>query len=203
MFSSLVDAITAGGTLPAISLPSLSGSSSGKGQRIPILPPPPPPTAYERAIAHVRSRPILYSALAGVTLSLSSLIVAINVSRSARSSIFAHFPALRLLHLRDINSRTHRSRKALPPTPRPRLLADGKHRLEAVLILGCDYGSYGREVAKAFERKGFVVIATVSSASEIDDLERSGSGFIKAIPLDPVDVSTFRSHSVIRHTSQF
>jgi saccharopine dehydrogenase-like NADP-dependent oxidoreductase len=61
--------------------------------------------------------------------------------------------------------------------------------LESVLILGCNYGSYGREVAKSCEKKGFIVFATVGSLSEIDDLERSGNGYIKALVLDAGNVS--------------
>lgn len=103
-------------------------------------------------------------------------MVAVQLSPAFRARLFGAAPILRPIYLKR--------RKALPPTPRPRVSADGLHRLEAVLVLGCEPGSYGREVAKAFERHGFIVIASVSSPSEVDELEFCGKGFIKALVLD-------------------
>ncbi|CAD6564256.1 MAG: hypothetical protein CYPHOPRED_003234 [Cyphobasidiales sp. Tagirdzhanova-0007] len=184
-----VDAVTAGGTLPGLSLPSLE-ALTGRHRVLPPPPPPPspaaPPSFWQRPLDHLRSRPVLYSVLGAISLTFSSTIIAIHLFPRFRGRLFAQAPFLRPLYIKQ--------GRALPSLPRPRLSPDGKHRLEAVLVLGCDYGTYGREVAKAFERKGFVVLASVSHVGEIDELERSGRGFVKALTLDagnPLSASSF------------
>ena len=175
-----IDAVTAGGTLPGLSLPSLESLTR---RHHPVPPPPPalPPSFWQRVLRHLRARPSLYSILGCISLTLSSFLIAIHVSPTLRVKAFYHAPCLRSIYFKQ--------RKALPVTPRPRLSPDGRHRTEAVLILGCDYGTYGREIAKAFERKGFVVFASVSKAGGIDELERSGNGYIKALTLEAESVN--------------
>jgi len=147
------------------------------------LPPPPPApvTYWERTVKHVKGRPYLYSALGGATFTLVSTVIAVHVSPAFRAYLFGSMPFLKPIYLKQ--------RRALPSTPRPRTSADGRQRLEIVLVLGCDQGSYGREVAKALERQGFIVIASVSRDSEVDELEIAGKGFINAIVLDENSVS--------------
>ncbi|KAK9894603.1 hypothetical protein P389DRAFT_98841 [Cystobasidium minutum MCA 4210] len=176
------NAVTAGGTLPALPLPSLS--SLGIGNQEKRLPPPPPvpPTCWEQVVKHVKRRPYTYSLLGGVSLTAVGTMIAVHLSPAFRARLFGAFPLLKPIYLNQ--------RRALPATPRPRVSPDGKHRLEAVLVLGCEPGSYGREVAKAFERHGFIVIASVSNTSEVDELEFSGNGFIKAIVLDSASSPT-------------
>lgn len=72
---------------------------------------------------------------------------------------------------------------------RPRKLEDGT-RLDAVLVIGAERGGLGREIALDLERRGFVVLATVPNASEVDALERLGRGHIKALVLDPTEQGT-------------
>lgn len=176
--NALQNAVTAGGTLPALPLPSFGLGSQEK--RLPP-PPPKPPTHLESVVKHVKARPVTYSLLGGVSLTMLGTAIAVHVSPAFRARLFSTFPLLKPIYLNQ--------RRALPSTPRPRVSLDGKHRLEAVLVLGCEPGSYGREVAKAFERQGFIVIASVSSSSEVDELEFSGNGYIKAIVLDSASVS--------------
>lgn len=176
--NALHSAVTAGGTLPALPLPSLGMGSYEK--RLPPAPPV-PPTYWESLVKHVKSRPNTYSILGGISFTFASTMIAVHLSPAFRARLFHVAPLLKPIYIKR--------RRGLPPTPRPRLSSDGKHRLEAILVLGCEPGSYGREVAKAFERQGFIVIASVSSASEVDELEFCGKGFIKAIVLDSNEVS--------------
>jgi Fungal family of unknown function (DUF1776) len=57
------------------------------------------------------------------------------------------------------------------------------------LVLGAERDSLARHVALDLEKQGFVVLATVSSSTEVEALEREGRGFIKGLSLDPADVS--------------
>jgi NAD(P)-dependent dehydrogenase (short-subunit alcohol dehydrogenase family) len=72
---------------------------------------------------------------------------------------------------------------------RPRRLTDGT-RLDAVLVLGAERGSLGREIALDLERRGLIVLATVPDAGEVEALERLGRGHLKALVLDPTDPGT-------------
>lgn len=184
-YETLLEAVTAHGTLGGLPLPSLS-----KQPPTPPAPPALPPTAWERLIRHIRLRPWFYALLAGVPFTLTSTFLAVHYSSpSVRSRIFNHAPFLRSAYLSVYSPSGRRRRRALPRTPRPRQSPDGRTRLEAVLLLGCDSGSYGREVARAFEKQGFVVVASVSSQDQVEELEKLGNGNIKAIVLDASDVS--------------
>lgn len=174
--NAVFNSITAGGTLPG--LPALP--TSGHSRQTPA-PPPVPLTVWEKLLKHIRARPYIYSALAGTSFALFGTFVGVHVSPAFRTRLFSAIPLLKPIYLKQ--------RRALPATPRPRLSVDGKYRLEAVVVLGCDAGSYGREVAKALERKGFVVIASVSNIAEVDELEFAGGGYIKAIVLSTAKVS--------------
>ncbi|KAI5476196.1 short-chain dehydrogenase/reductase SDR family protein [Pseudohyphozyma bogoriensis] len=79
----------------------------------------------------------------------------------------------------------------LPATDRP-LKTKGVHGeeicKEAVLVLGAE--GVGAELALDFERRGFVVIATVSSPAEVDVLEKKSRGWMKVLVLDSTDSSS-------------
>ncbi|GAA5987638.1 hypothetical protein JCM5350_001904 [Sporobolomyces pararoseus] len=62
-------------------------------------------------------------------------------------------------------------------------------RKEAVLVLGADTFQ-GREIAFDLEKRGWVVIATVSDPDQVDKLEREGRGWIKVLVLDPSESSS-------------
>lgn len=184
-YHATISAITAGGTLPSLPLPSLPEFASSKKAHHVVLPPPPPPTLWARIVERWRARPYLYASVGGGVAILLAFTATVHLSPAARHWAFTAMPFLKPIYIR-----TTSGKRPLPQTPRPRLSADGRTRLEAVLILGCDAGSQGREVAKAFEKRGFVVIASVSSVGQIDELERCGNGFIKAIALDTSNVGT-------------
>jgi hypothetical protein len=40
----------------------------------------------------------------------------------------------------------------------------------------------------ALEKKGFIIIASVASPEAVDELERAGKGYVKALVLDPFEV---------------
>lgn len=60
-------------------------------------------------------------------------------------------------------------------------------RKEVALVLGAE--GLGREIALDLEKRGFVVIATVKNASEVEILEKKSRGWMKALVLDPTEVS--------------
>ena len=43
----------------------------------------------------------------------------------------------------------------------------------------------------ALEKKGFIIIASVASPEAVDELERAGKGYVKALVLDPYEVRLF------------
>ena len=40
----------------------------------------------------------------------------------------------------------------------------------------------------ALEKKGFIIIASVATPEAVDELERAGKGYVKALVLDPFEV---------------
>jgi hypothetical protein len=62
----------------------------------------------------------------------------------------------------------------------------------------------------ALEKKGFIIIASVATPEAVDELERAGKGYVKALVLDPFEVrlcSPGSSHSshimTARHNPDF
>lgn len=73
--------------------------------------------------------------------------------------------------------------------PPARPLCNGQIRLEAVLVLGADPGSPGFGLARDLAgRKNLIVLASVSSPADGQQLERGAGGWLKALVLDPTDV---------------
>lgn len=186
----LIDAVTGHGTLlanvPHIPLPSSSSSPSATSvlaRR--AATPAVPPTFFQRASRHIKSHVYIYSFLGGSTLTVIATTMVAHYFPAFRARLFGQMPFLKPVYL---TATARLRRRPLPPIPRPRLTANGKGRLEAVLVLGADKGSQGREIAKRFEKKGFVVIATVQRQADIEDLEATGNGFIKGIVLDGYSV---------------
>lgn len=81
----------------------------------------------------------------------------------------------------------NRPARVLPST-KNRVAAEA--RKECALVLGADTVA-GREIALDLEKRGWVVIATVSDPDEVDRLEREGRGWIKVLVLDPREVRRF------------
>ncbi|GAA5851394.1 hypothetical protein JCM3766R1_000622 [Sporobolomyces carnicolor] len=80
----------------------------------------------------------------------------------------------------------NRPARVLPST-KNRVAAEA--RKECALVLGADTVA-GREIALDLEKRGWVVIATVSDPDEVDRLEREGRGWIKVLVLDPRESSS-------------
>lgn len=57
-----------------------------------------------------------------------------------------------------------------------------------VVVLGAD-SPLGPLVVSDLRSKGYIVIASVSTVEAIPELERIGKGYVKALVLDPYDVS--------------
>ncbi|KAM0753623.1 hypothetical protein T439DRAFT_322516 [Meredithblackwellia eburnea MCA 4105] len=77
----------------------------------------------------------------------------------------------------------------LPPTNRPlrtilpNVNSPQEHRKEVALVLGAE--GIVADLALDLERRGFVVIATVSNPADVEPLEKRGRGWIKVLVLDP------------------
>ncbi|GAA5919757.1 hypothetical protein JCM1841_005839 [Sporobolomyces salmonicolor] len=150
-------------------------------------PPPPPPPApstrtprwLQHLADHTARYPFFYAAAA---LGLST------------SGAYYLFPAQTARTLAPL---TRFVPLALLPAPknRPLRLLPHSHgvaaeiRKEAVLVLGADSAA-GRELALDLERRGFVVVATVSDPNEVDALEKTSRGWIKVLVLDPNESSS-------------
>lgn len=87
----------------------------------------------------------------------------------------------------------------LPESDRPRRISgpQGEVRKEVALVLGAE--RLGRDVALDLESRGFVVIATVRKASEVDILEKRSRGWMKVLVLDPEEVSILSLHGGACH----
>lgn len=134
-------------------------------------PPPPPPTVWQRVASQISEHKYKYLA-GGVGL----------VAATA-------FPAYYYLYAQ------HQQQQHERPFG-----IGTQARSEAVLLLGADPGTPGHALAKDLAlRKGFIVIATVSSEEDVHPLEREASGWIKALVLNPVDVriNSYCAYSVL------
>ncbi len=56
------------------------------------------------------------------------------------------------------------------------------------MVLGGD-SPLGHLVVHELRESGYIVIVSVTSPDSISDVERHGKGFVKALVLDPADVS--------------
>lgn len=187
----VIDAITAHGTLtnaPHLPIPSQSraAAAAAAARQLPAV----PPTYWGRLSQHFRDRPIVYSLLRGTSATVLLTTLAANLSPRFRHSLFDFAPYLRsVIYVRHgglHGLRGRRRHRGLPAPPRPRVSHKTGERLEAVLILGADATLYARDIISSFVNKGFVVIASVGSASAAADLEALGDerGYVKAIVLD-------------------
>lgn len=82
-------------------------------------------------------------------------------------------------------------RRVYPPPEVPsRPLCNGNSRIEAVLVLGADLQTPGFALARDLAlRKNFIVLATVTTPADGQQLERETNGWLKALVFNPVDVS--------------
>ena len=58
------------------------------------------------------------------------------------------------------------------------------------VVLGGDT-PYGPPIIQEFEKKGYIVIASVSNSDAVEALESHCHGFVKALVLDPFEVRTY------------
>ncbi|BGP45869.1 hypothetical protein JCM10450v2_001704 [Rhodotorula kratochvilovae] len=145
----------------------------------PAPPPPPPPRSpsWLGAVAgHAGAHPWAYT------------VAALGLSGGAAYALAPAHTARVLTRLVP---------RALLPDPkhRPLRLLPAEHgvaaevRKEAVIVLGAD-SPQGRDIALDLERRGFVVVATVTDPREVDVLEKLSRGWIKALVLDPNESSS-------------
>ncbi|GAA5910290.1 uncharacterized protein JCM6883_001143 [Sporobolomyces salmoneus] len=177
------DKLTNGGTVP-LPVPSSWLEST------PPAPPSPPPSSsasssplgavprwIQDLCTHLARHPYLY-ALA--TVSMTTGAIQYYSPRTLQPLFSLVVPASLLP---DPKNRPMR----LVPSTHPGIA--GEVRKEAVLVLGAD-STEGREIALDLEKKGWVVIATVSDPDEVERLERQGRGWIKVLVLDPTESSS-------------
>lgn len=148
----------------------------------PAPPPPPPPHSRFPWLAdlagHARAHPLSYT------------VAAIGLSGGAA---YVAYPAETTRVLAPLLTRLVPLALLPDPKHRPLRLVPGEHgvahevRKEAVVVLGAD-SPHGRDLALDLERRGFVVVATVSDPREVDVLEKLGRGWLKVLVLDPNEV---------------
>ncbi|GAA5958101.1 hypothetical protein JCM3765_002810 [Sporobolomyces pararoseus] len=173
------DKLTNGGTVP-LPVPSswLESASS---------PPPPPsivspprssltPRWIQDVFTHLAAHPYVYTL---ATLSATTGATYYYSPRTLKPLISLILPASVLPVPKN------RPMRLLPSTSN----VAAEIRKEAVLVLGADTFQ-GREIALDLEKRGWVVIATVSDPDQVDRLEREGRGWIKVLVLDPTESSS-------------
>lgn len=180
------DKLTNGGTVP-LPVPSSWLGSVSPSPPVATSPPPSSSTLTPRWVqdlfSHLLRHPYIYTL---ATLSASTGATYYYSPRTLQPLVsFSPAPLLP------------------PPKNRPLRLLPSTHpgvaaevRKEAALVLGAD-SVEGREIALDLEKKGWVVIATVSDPEQVDKLEREGRGWIKVLVLDPTEVSLLSSTSCL------
>lgn len=142
--------------------------------------PPPPPTFLQTISIRAHKHPYASTALiASVPLAVVLILKTAFPRLSARLYL-GGFPSFLPDSWNRFQTITQRPAKA-----------DDLTRLEAVLVLGAEPGSLGHAIALDLERRGFVVIATASDRFQAREVEKSAQDYLKALVLDPTDVSAF------------
>jgi len=185
------DKLTNGGTVPLPVPSSWLESSSSPPCPPPLVTSPPStrvPQWFKHFLNHLAEHPYIYStALLSATTGATYYY-----SPKTLQPLISYLPASILL----------------PPKHRPLRLLPNTHgvaaevRKECALVLGAD-SIEGREIALDLEKKGWVVIATVSDPDQVDRLERQGRGWIKVLVLDPSEVSSLPFSSIRTTDSPF
>ncbi|KAI0256877.1 hypothetical protein BJV78DRAFT_1167642 [Lactifluus subvellereus] len=62
-------------------------------------------------------------------------------------------------------------------------------RRQVVVLLGAD-NPVAHPLILALEKKGFIIIASVATPEAVDELERAGKGYVRALVLDPFEPAT-------------
>ncbi|KAI0306402.1 hypothetical protein B0F90DRAFT_1863780 [Multifurca ochricompacta] len=65
----------------------------------------------------------------------------------------------------------------------------GHERRQVVVVLGGDH-PVALPLILALEKKGFIIITSVTTPEAVDELERAGKGYVKALVLDPFEPAT-------------
>lgn len=170
--TSLHDKLTQHSSLPPLIPDSWSSYSLSPA----TPPPPPPPSTSQVVLTKLGQHPYL---VAFVT--------------TASVSATTHFLFPQLFHERIFPQlRPFLPLALLPATKRP-LRVKGTQgdeiRKEGVLVLGVEAGGLGETLALDLEKRGFVVIATVREAKDVEVLEKKSRGWIKVLVLDSTEVS--------------
>ncbi|EAU88708.1 hypothetical protein CC1G_01081 [Coprinopsis cinerea okayama7 len=85
---------------------------------------------------------------------------------------------------------THRKMSAMKAKqPASKLQAQSAERKQVVVVLGGDT-PHGLPLILGLEKKGYIVIASVSTAEAVEKLESRTKGYVKALVLDPQEPAT-------------
>ncbi|GAA6005016.1 uncharacterized protein JCM10292_002599 [Rhodotorula paludigena] len=126
--------------------------------------------------AHAAAHPLAYSLAAlGLGTSASYCLAPVPTRRALE----------RLVPLALLPDPKHRPLRLVPAQHG----VAGEVRKEAVVVLGAD-SPHGTDLALDLERRGFVVVATVSDPAQVDVLEKLGRGWLKVLVLDPHESSS-------------
>lgn len=161
------------------------------------LPPPPPPTslakqALNKLTFEIKNHPYLTGLLL-TTTSLTTTYYFFPKTFNHHSSIILKplrpFIPLMILPTSDRPKRLHASNSQTTSSNSN----TNEIRKEVALVLGAE--GLGREIALDLEKRGFVVIATVKNASEVEILEKKSRGWMKVLVLDPTEVSLYSQYT--------
>ncbi|GBE81750.1 predicted protein [Sparassis crispa] len=144
------------------SLPDIHLPGIGPFEVPPPPPPPPPPKKFWEESAHWVSEHPWTTAGIGVGVVGAGLLVG-----------YGSF---------HIFTRRSRRTKAAVGTA-------STERRQVVVVLGGDHPS-GLPLVLELERKGYIVIISVSTPERVDELERRSRGYVRALVLDPADPET-------------
>ncbi|GAA6062450.1 hypothetical protein JCM10212_005353 [Sporobolomyces blumeae] len=177
----VIDKLTNGGTVP-LPVPASWLELAHPSPAPAVVSPPAPPRFSDRVhrlvtdlVSHVRLHPYLY-ALATVSATTGATYY---WSPRTLRPFAALVPASLLPPVQDRPLRLLPSTHGVP----------AEVRKEAALVLGADTVQ-GREIALDLEKRGWVVIGTVSDPASVDRLEKDGRGWIKVLVLDPTESSS-------------
>ncbi|GAA6023036.1 hypothetical protein JCM11491_000369 [Sporobolomyces phaffii] len=174
------DKLTNGGTVPLPVPASWLESASATPP-----PPPPAPTSLPLSLSSPRWLQDLLAHLARYPYPYALAALSATTGATYYYSPRTLDPLVSLLPAEVLPPRKNRPLRLLPSTHG----VPAEVRKEAALVLGAD-SVQGREIALDLEKRGWVVIATVSDPDMVDKLEREGRGWIKVLVLDPAQSSS-------------
>jgi hypothetical protein len=140
---------------------------------------------HEQQLTHILNKKKKHSLKPTIIIILSSILAIRLIISTTYYQQFIHQHPTLLNYLPSI----------LTPTRKRKLLNRHHHHhgqgpLELIIILGAEPGTLGEQLALHLAQRGMAVIASVSSPEMVARIELEGTGWIKALVLDPQEPQT-------------